>query len=261
LVAGRSFSPLDNQGSPPAAIVNQAAAQRFWPGEDFLGKHLMLPEVDPKKTWQVVGVTVDERMYGSDTKPHPQVYVPYLQHPMPNFDLVVQAFGDPAKLGAVVRGQVSSVDKAIDVVRIETMEQTLSDSVLIPRQYAVLAGGLAVLALILAAAGVYGLMSYSVTQRTHEMGIRMALGAERNDVLKLVVGEALGLAALGVTLGVFGALELTRSLSTLLYGVAPTDPRTFAGASLLLAATALVAGYVPARRATKVDPVIALRYE
>jgi putative ABC transport system permease protein len=261
LVAGRQSSEMDSESAPGVAVVNQTAARALWPGENPLGKQILVHDPDSQKLWRVVGVAGDVRQFGSDTRPRPQIYLPYRQNPTPSVCLVVQSTGDPSKLIPVVRGQIASVDKDLDLYQVETMEDMLSESVAVPHFFAVFIGALALLGLLLAAVGVYGVLSYATAQRTHEIGIRMALGAERTDVLRLVIGQGLKLAWIGVVIGLAGALALTQFLTSLLYGVKPTDPLTFIAVSLILIAVALLACYIPARRAAKVHPMVALRYE
>jgi putative ABC transport system permease protein len=195
-----------------------------------------------------------------DKETRKSVYLPHLQIPVNGLSLVVQS-KNPANLMGALRGQIREMDPDLPVVDLTTMEEVVSQSVWQNRLYAILFSAFAVIALLLAAVGIYGVMSYSVTQRTQEIGIRMALGAQLKDVLQLVVKGGLFLSLIGVTIGVAGALALTRLLRTLLFGVTPTDPMTLITVSLMLLLVALLACYIPARRATKVDPLVALRYE
>jgi len=174
---------------------------------------------------------------------------------------VVRASGDPASLAPAIQSEVSALDKNVTVSQVQTMDQVVEDSTAQPRFYLLLLGTFAAVALVLAAVGIYGVMSYSVSRRTHEIGIRMALGAERRDVLRLVVGQGMILAVLGAGVGLIAALGLTRLMSSLLYGVQPDDPTTFLAVTLVLCLVALAANYIPARRATNIDPMVALRYE
>jgi putative ABC transport system permease protein len=216
------------------------------------------------KNWaSIEGVVGDVRQQGLRSEPQPEVYISYLQDPFAwsYLSLLVRTSFDPMKLVSSIQGVIWSVDKDLPIASVSTMEQIRSGSIAQPRITALLLMVFASLALVLASVGIYGVMAYAVTQRTHEMGLRMALGARVTDVLKLVVGEGIILAAGGVALGLAGAFALTRVLAKLLWGVRPTDPATFIAVSLLLAGVALLASYVPARRATKVDPMVALRYE
>jgi putative ABC transport system permease protein len=193
----------------------------------------------------------------------PEVYLSYLQDPFawPYLTMLVRTSTDPLKLASSIQSAIWSVEKDLPISSIHTMEQIRSHSIAQPRLTALLLGVFAALALILATVGIYGVMAYSVTQRTHEMGLRMALGARASDVLALVVGHGMLLTATGIALGLAGAFAITRVLEKFLWGVRPTDPVTFIAVSLLLAAVALLASYLPARRATEVDPMVALRYE
>ncbi len=260
-LSGRFLAKSDNGNGPPVVTVNLAMAEAFWPGENPLGKQLIVHEIDPNKVWSVIGVVGDERLFSGNTRRYPQVYSLYSQHPEPWVNLVIYTTANPAKLKDLVRKQVLSVDKDIDLLPIMTMEDMLGRSFLRPRFFAILLGIFAVLALSLASVGVYGVMSYSTSQRTHEIGLRLALGAQRRDVINLVIRQGLVLTGLGVTIGLGGGVALTRLLTTLIYGVKPIDPLTFALATLTLASVALLASYIPARRAAKVDPMVALRYE
>lgn len=208
-----------------------------------------------------MGIVADVKHSGLETDSGVELYVPYLQTPLPMMGLVVRTATDPLNVAAAVRKEVWRVDKDQPVYNVKTMEQYVSDSVR-PRHLSVLLlGTLASMALILAVVGIYGVMCYSISQRTHEIGIRIALGARQSDVLHLVVGQGLKPVLIGITVGLAAALALTRVLSSLLFEVTVTDPITFAFVSFLLVITAILACYIPARRATKVDPIVALRYE
>jgi putative ABC transport system permease protein len=260
LLRGRDFTDRDTVAAPGVALINQAMVRRFWPDEDPLGKQITM---DRKSFFSIVGVVGDVRQLGQASETSPEVYLSYLQDPVawPYRTLIVRTAGDPLKLVGLVEQAVWSVNKDQPVSDIETMEQVLADSVAQPRIFTLLMGVFAALALALASVGIYGVVSYSVSQRTHEVGVRLALGAERVDVLRLVVGQGMLLTGLGLGIGLGGAMAVTRFLSSFLYGVRPTDPITFAVVALALAAVALLASYIPARRAMKVDPIVALRYE
>jgi putative ABC transport system permease protein len=262
LLKGRDFTEQDAEEAPRAVIINQTMARQFWPGEDPIGKRFTLGLPRPSNPWlSVVGVVGDVRHRGLDTEPRPQWYRTYLQSPRLRMTLVVRAAGDPASLTAAVRNAVRSVDQDQPVSNVMTMPEIVAESIS-PRRFQMLLLGLfAALALILAVMGIYGVISYSVAQRTHEIGVRMALGARPRDVLRLIVGQGLMLALIGVGLGLAAAFALTRVIASLLYGVSATDPASFATTSLLLMITALLASYLPARRAMKIAPVVALRYE
>ena len=260
LVKGRDIDEHDNNPSSGVVIINETMARRLWPNEAALGKRVRL-EGDQNPWMEVVGIVADVKHFGLETQSKPEIYVPYLIDPWPFMTIVVRSSSDLATLAAAIRDQVWSVDKDIPIPNIRTMDQLLSTSVARPRLNMLLLGIFAVIALVLSAVGVYGVMSYSVVQRTHEIGIRMALGAAKPDVLTLVVVQGLKLLLIGIGLGLLASLALTRVLTSMLFGVEPTDPATFAMISVLLACVALTACIIPARRATKVDPIVALRYE
>jgi predicted permease len=266
LVKGRYFTAADRADSVKVAIVNQTLAQHCWPNENPIGKRLKTGGAErPKNPWmEVVGVVGDIKYSGLDAAPEMALYEPYQQAAWPSMYLVVRTsskLSNPAALASAVQTAFWSLDKDLPVAHIRTLEQLLSESVEEPRFRTVLLEIFALIALSLATVGIYGVLAYSVSQRRHEIGIRMALGAKRRDILCLVVGQGMLLTLIGVAIGIAGAFALTRFLSTLLYGVRPTDPATFVVVPLLLACVALLACYIPARRATRVDPMVALRYE
>jgi putative ABC transport system permease protein len=262
LLEGRAFSGFDTHGSLPVAIINATMARGFWPGESPLGKHIVLGAPRPGVPWlTIVGVAGDVRNGGLETKPWPQIYVPLMQSPSPSMTLVIRTANDPRALAPVVQRQVMALDKTRPVYGTATLDRLLAETVA-PRRYnMLLLGALAALALGLAAIGVYGVISFWVTRRTLEFGIRLALGADRHDMVARVVGEGMILALVGVALGLGGACFLTRFMASLLYGVRPADPPTFLATALLQSGVAWLACYIPARRVTKVDPMVALRYE
>jgi putative ABC transport system permease protein len=262
LLEGRQFNERDNQSSNGVAIVSESLARRFLPNEDAIGKRIKLGGRDSTRPWlSIIGVAGDVRDSSLDSAARPSVYVPYPQFPTASMTLVVRASVDPASIIPAIRKAVWAVDKDQPLTDVKTMDQYVSDSVSPRRANALLLAVFAALALILALLGIYGVMAYSVSQRVQEIGIRIALGAQRSDVIKLIVGNAITFVFAGLVIGVGGALALTRLMSSLLYGVSATDPLTFILVSVLLVSVALLASYIPARRATKVDPMIALRCE
>ncbi len=263
IVRGRYFEERDTADSTPVAIIDDALAQKYWPGEDPVGKRITFqrdPQGNP--VWrEIVGIVGHVKHTDLEGESRAQYYIPHQQIPQPGMAVVVRTSGDPNALAGMVRGAVKNADKDLPVFRLRTMDQFVADS-MAQRRFAVLLVGIfAGLAMLLSAVGLYGVMAYSVTQRTHELGVRMALGARRSAVLKLVVGQGMVLAGAGLGIGVVGALALSRLMKTLLFGVSATDPLIFAAIAGALAAVALVACLFPARRATKVDPMAALRYE
>lgn len=261
LLRGRHFTGGDALEAPGVIIINEALARRFWPNGDPLGHRIKL---EGEEGWRsIVGVVRDVRHWSLDQAAEPEMYVPYLQRPWRNMFLVVRTTSDPLRLVGAVRREVWAVDKDQPVSNVRSMEQMLQEAIVPWRLYATILSLFAGLAFFLAAVGIYGVMSYSVSQRTHEIGIRLALGAQATDILKLMVRQGMVLTLIGVGIGLVGAFILIRAVSSalFLYEVSPSDPASFVGVSLLLTAVALVACYIPARRATKVDPMVALRYE
>jgi putative ABC transport system permease protein len=253
-------------GAPGVAIIDEQMARRYWPNEDPIGKRLKWG--GPNAPWMsIVGVVGDVKRTGLDAKTRMGSYLPYLQIPeeqIAAMSLVVRTTDHPTRLASAVRSEIGAVDREVErlsVTDIKTLEQVITESTAPHRFRTWLLGMFAFLAVILAAAGIYAVMSYSVAWRRHEIGIRMALGAQEGDVFKLVVGQGMVLALIGLAIGLVGAFALTRVLSSFLYGITATDPVTFLGVSSVLAVVTLLACYIPARRATKVDPMVALRYE
>ena len=263
LLKGRNFDSRDQSTTAAVSVISESMAKRFWPNQDPLGKRFTPGDSSRPDQWiEVIGVVNDVRQFELTAEPKPQMYLTYEQVGFfaPRY-LVVNTDIEPSSMAASVRQAVWEVDKDQPVSNVATMEEVLSESIGRQRFSMLLLAIFAGVALVLAAVGIYGVMSYSVAQRTHEIGIRMALGAQTGTVLRLAVGYGLKLVLIGVSIGLVAAFALTRIMSTLLFGVKPTDPMTFAVISVILIAVALLASYIPARRATKVDPVIALRYQ
>jgi putative ABC transport system permease protein len=272
LLQGRFFTESDGSEAPHVAIINESMARRYWPGENPLGQRVALgsrerlgrvrPGNAAEPEWtQIVGVVADMRGIGLDAAPRPELYRPYWQWPWYEVELVIRTSGEPSRLAAAVRREAQDLDKDALITRLRTMDEIVSDSVAQPRFRAALLGVFAGSALLLAALGIYGVVSYSVTQRTREIGIRTALGAQRAEVLRMILREGLTLSTAGILIGLAGSLAFSRVISTLLFGVTATEPATLAAVSLLLTGVAIAASLVPARRATRVDPMVALRHE
>ncbi|HXD34185.1 MAG TPA: ABC transporter permease [Pyrinomonadaceae bacterium] len=265
ILRGRSFAEADNEQAQPVAIVNETMARQYWPGEEVLGKRFTLGDPDKPLPWvTIVGVAADVHQMGPDLPVKAEMYFPYRQeivHFYAPRDLVIRTTTDPLSIAAAVRREIKAVDVDQPVSNVRTLDDVLSKEIA-PRRIAMtLLMTFAGLALVLASIGIYGVLSYFVTQSTPEIGVRVALGARQIDVLKLVVGRGMKLALAGLAVGLAAALLLTRLMASLLFGVSATDVTSFVGVSVLLLLVALLACYIPARRATKVDPLVALRYE
>jgi putative ABC transport system permease protein len=260
VLAGRTFDGGDAQGTPNVAIVTESLAQMVFAGRSTLGQRVSFGS-DPAPWREVVGVVADARNDTLEEEPAPEIYVPYLQQPPFRMTFAVRTEAEPQSLTAAVRKAVAGIDKNQPLSEAATMDEIIGRSVA-PRRFRMLLLGLfALLALVLAAVGTYGVIAYTCNQRTHEFGVRLALGAEQGDILKLVVRQGIMLALIGVGVGIGGAYALTRFMASLLYGVKPTDPLTFTAVSLVLMIVTVLASYLPARRAMKVDPMVALRHE
>jgi putative ABC transport system permease protein len=262
LLEGRAFTDQEVASGTQTAIVNEAFAQRFFPGEEVLGKRVKLgPNPDQLPWITIVGVVGNVRHLAIETEPRPEIYRHYMTFPLSSPAIVVRSSSDPKKLIAGIRAQVQTIDAELSIANIHTMDELMARSVAGRRFSMTLLAIFACVAILLAAVGLYGVMSYSVVQRTHELGVRMALGASRRDVVTLVVGQAARLAVAGIAIGLIAAIALTRLMGNMLYEISATDPATFAAVALLIGTVALLASYVPARRATRVDPMVALRHE
>ena len=270
LLRGRDFTEADTLEAPGVALVNESFVRRFFPNEDPLGKYLTLENVAPlgatnrwgQSVWsEIVGVVSDVRSLSAQPEAVPEVYRSYWQWPMQSPILLVCARGDPAALTAAIRRETKSVIPSLPSPRIRLMTERVGESIAQPRFQTGLLNLFGAVALLLAVCGIYGVLAHLVTQRQREIGIRLALGAQKGHVLSLVISQGMKLALTGVGIGLLAALALTRVMRSLLYEVPPTDPFTFLAVSLLLVGMALFACWLPARRATKIDPIEALRYE
>ena len=261
LVRGRTFSGADRADAPPVVVVNQAMARQFWPGENPLGSRVQVSWTHPEAQPEIVGVVGDVRTSALDADIHPMIYYVEAQEPTGEMTLAVRHSGDPAALVAAVRGVVGDLDRDVPLTDVATMSTRLTRSMADRRYPMLLLSGFAVLAVLLAAVGLYGLLSYAVSRRNREIGVRMALGAGRGTVLGMVMKDGVRLTLVGVGIGAVASALAARALGRLLYGIGPTDPVTFLSVAVLLVAVALLASYMPAARATRVDPMVALRTE
>jgi putative ABC transport system permease protein len=263
LIAGRSFTRAEaEKGSPNEVVVNESLARKLWPKQNPLGQVLHSSTDSGPNAWRrvVIGVVADTHQLGLDAPPRPEMFFP-LRNQFPNFAMVVRTAADPLRMASAVTAQVWAIDKDQPVHDVLGMDHVVDDSISQRRFNMLLLTLFAATALVMAAVGIYGVLAYAVSRRTQEIGIRMALGAQTRDVLRLIGREGFVLVLIGIAIGLAGALALTRLMSSLLFGVSPTDAATFAAVPALLAAVALAACYLPARRAARVDPTVALRYD
>jgi len=268
LIKGRALSDRDTRNSPPVLVMNERLAKRYFPNDNPIGQHILIQEIIPGKTglgedisWEVVGVIGDEKIGGPTDVQSAGVYVSNEQSPVYGMVLSVRASVNPLTLQTPIAAAIRSVNKDQALADIRTVEQIRDLAMGGRRLVSILLGTFGAIALVLAGIGIYGVISYSVAQRTREMGIRAALGASERNLLRLVLDRGALLTGIGLALGLGGALALTRLMASVLYAVGPRDPITIVSVAATLAGVALVASYVPARRATKVDPIVALRYE
>jgi predicted permease len=262
LLRGRTFDATDQPNSPNAAVISQSLAQKYWPNEDPIGQAVQFGNMDGDlRLLHIVGVVGDVRDYGVDEAPAQTIYANALQRlPSSSWTVVVRAQAEPATLVPVMREAVRSLDPQLPL-KFQTLDEVFSSSLDQRRFSLVLFAVFGITALLLAAMGIYGVTSYTVAQRTQEIGVRIALGAQMRDVLSLMLRKAMLLVVIGALIGLAGAYALTRLMSNLLFGVTPTDLATFVAVPLILLLVALIACFIPARRAAKVDPLVALRYE
>jgi len=268
LRSGRTLSDTDTAGAPPVAMINETFAKREFPDGNAIGQRVLVQQIIPGQTglgaeipWEIVGVIADEKIGGLDDVGSGGLYVSYRQSPAYGMSLAVRGTTDPARLQGTVRAAIDSVNKDQALSRVRSLEQIEAESMTAQRIQSILYGVFATIALLLAAVGIYGVISYSVVQRTHEMGIRAALGAGRGTLRQLVFRSGMLLAAIGLVVGLVGALALTRVMTAILSGVSPRDPLTLAAVAVVLAIVAAVACFIPAQRATRIAPNTALRYQ
>jgi putative ABC transport system permease protein len=260
LKSGRFFSDRDTRLSPHVAVINEALARRYWPGEDPNGRFIEFPAFGAG-CCQIVGVVADIRQASLNEEPAPGMYLPYTQEIMPWQTLVIRTKTDPMSVVSAIRQEVFKLDPRQPVARVATLDQLIAVSTAQPRFRTALLSGFAIVAVLLTGIGIYGVMAYATSQRTREIGLRIALGAHPSQVLSLVLRQALVMVSTGLLAGIFGALALTRLLASLLFNTTPTDPLTFAIVVLILALAAAAASSIPARRATSTEPIVALRHE
>jgi putative ABC transport system permease protein len=262
---GRDITDQDSANQPMVGVVNQSFVRTYFPDGNPIGARIRWARGGPELHWMaIVGVVGDVKHFGLNLPEEPAFYSSYMQSDQPWkrwMYLVVRSNVDPTSLSAQVKNEVWALDKLIPVTKVESMNEVMAISMAGQRFNLILMSVFGLTALLLAGIGIYGVISFSVTQRTHELGVRMALGAQTADVLRLVVGQGLKLTIIGIAIGLAGAFVVTRLMESLLFGVSPTDPTTFVTVAIVLAGVALLASFIPAHRASKVDPMVALRYE
>jgi putative ABC transport system permease protein len=262
LRAGREFGERDNANSPPVGIINETMARRYWPGEDPIGQQFRLAGPPSMFPWvTVIGVAGDVRYGNVEEAPEPTIYQPLAQTRGGSLSTVVRTSGDPMELVGAIRGKVRDIDGSVPLLSVRELAYSVSRSFARRRLVLAVLSGFAVIALFLAAFGIYSVVSYSVTQRTREIGLRVALGAQQTSILKLMLIQGLWISMVGIAAGITGTLAFAKVMTTLLYGVTPMDPLTIGFVCILLLLVTVIASYVPASRALRIDPVVALRFE
>ena len=258
LLKGRFFNAADKLDAPGVVMINQSLAHKYWPNDNPIGKRIRVPTREGPVWATIIGIVGDVHHRGLDQPVQPEWYAPLTQGPYPSMILAVRSSQDPTSLTSAIRREVQAIDPAQPIAHVRTLEQVIADSVAPRRLSVVLLTVFALVALVLASVGIYGVMSFLVVQRTHEIGVRMALGAQRSDVLRLIIAHAGALIGAGTILGLIVALLSTSALRSVLYEVSALDLSTFLFVTLILTLVALIASYIPARRATRADPMIAL---
>jgi putative ABC transport system permease protein len=264
VLQGRAHTDRDDANAPSVVIINQQTVREIFPNEDPIGKRITFGGVDQNQQplWvEIIGVVANIRSVELREESTAEIYFPATQNFWPSMSLVVRSSVEPESLSGSIRQVVHDVDKSVPVSQVKTMDHVVSESIMQPRFNLFLLGLFSTVAMLLSAAGIYGVTAYTVSQRTHELGIRLALGAQVSDVLKMILGQGMAVIGVGLVLGLAAAFALMRLLRSLLFGVGENDPLTFAAITLVLLMVALIACYIPARRATKVDPLVALRSE